>query len=214
VIGLLALVAAAEHRVRDMFALMVITCFIDATDGTLARRFDVLRTTPRFDGRKLDDVVDYLTFVFVPMFFAYQEMVPAGWGWVCAVVLLASLYAFCRRDEPGAKASFTGFPSYWNVLVLYLYLLRVPPHAVALVLLLFTGLVFTPVVYVSPFRPPILGTLNTVLVVIWLFCIGLIFWSFDAPDPRAVYVSLVYPLFHGWVSNYVHFRGRRSPAAG
>jgi phosphatidylcholine synthase len=214
VIGLMAMVAAAEHRVLDMFLLLTIACFIDATDGALARGFDVQHTTPRFDGRKLDDIVDYLTYVVVPMFFAYQEgLVARGSVWVGGAVLLASAYAFCRRDEPGAKASFTGFPSYWNIVVLYLYLLRVPPYASAVILLVFAGLVFTPVVYVSPFLPPVLRPLNILLVAMWLVCIGVMFWHFDNPDPRVIYVSLVYPLFHGWLSHYVHFRARRSPAA-
>jgi phosphatidylcholine synthase len=215
VLGLMAMVAAAEHRVFDMFLLLTIACFIDATDGALARGFDVQRTTPRFDGRKLDDIVDYLTYVVVPMFFACQEGIVARRSvWVCGAVLLASAYAFCRRDEPGAKASFTGFPSYWNIVVLYLYVLRVPPEAAALILLLFAALVFTPVVYVSPFLPPILRPVNIVLVVMWLICIGLMFWNFADPDPRVVYVSLVYPFFHGWLSHYAHFRARRSAAVG
>jgi phosphatidylcholine synthase len=214
VIGLMAMAAAAEHRVLDMFLLLTLACFIDATDGALARGFDVQHTTPRFDGRKLDDIVDYLTYVVVPMFFACQEgIVARGSVWVCGVVVLASAYAFCRRDEPGAKASFTGFPSYWNIVVLYLYLLRVPPDAAALILLLLAGLVFTPVVYVSPFLPPILRPVNIVLVVLWLVCIGYMFWHFDNPDRRVVYVSLVYPFFHGWLSHYAHFRAPRTAAA-
>jgi phosphatidylcholine synthase len=207
VIGLLALVAAAEHRAYDMFVWFGVACAVDATDGTLARYFDVFTNTPRFDGRKLDDIIDYLTYVVVPMFFAVIEKLVSGWGILaCAAALLASAYAFCKRDEPGAKASFTGFPSYWNVVVLYLYVLRVPPTPVALILLVFAALVFTPVVYVSPFLPPVWRTANFVLVAIWLVTLAMIFANFDAPDPRVVYVSLVYPLFHGILSHYVHLR--------
>jgi phosphatidylcholine synthase len=90
--------------------------------------------------------------------------------------------------------------------VLYLYVLRVPPAPFALILLVFAALVFTPVVYVSPFLPPVWRTANLVLVAIWLVTLAMIFASFDAPDPRVVYVSLVYPLFHGVLSHYVHLR--------
>jgi phosphatidylcholine synthase len=121
VFGLLALVAAAEQRAYDMFVWLVVACAVDATDGTLARYFDVFANTPRFDGRKLDDIVDYLTYVVVPMFFAVIGQLVSGWGVLaCAAAMLASAYAFCKRDQPGAKASFTGFPSYWNIVVLYL----------------------------------------------------------------------------------------------
>ena len=43
------------------------TLFIDGTDGMLARRFRVKETIPWFDGALLDNIVDYLTYVFAPI---------------------------------------------------------------------------------------------------------------------------------------------------
>ncbi len=45
---------------------------VDATDGLLARKARVKERLPAFDGARLDDIVDYLTFVFLPVLFLYH----------------------------------------------------------------------------------------------------------------------------------------------
>jgi phosphatidylcholine synthase len=209
VAGLVALIAVAHNRPREMFVVLVVACIIDATDGTLARLVDVMKWTPDFDGRKLDDITDYLNYVVVPMVFVYQSnILPLAWLPIGGLVLLASGYAFCRLDTPTSKASFTGFPSYWNVVVLYLYLLGLSPSAAGTILLVLVVLVFVPVDYVSPFIPPVLLPVNIVLVVMWLAMLFMIFSNFDEPNPRLVLLSLIFPIFHIVLSHYVHFRAR------
>ena len=47
---------------------------------------------------------------------------PYGWGWlVASVVLLSSAYGFGSTDAKTSDHFFTGFPSYWNIVALYLY---------------------------------------------------------------------------------------------
>src|SRR5438876_9517824 len=68
----LGLVAAAAMAVlivqgelasfRWVFVLMLVATLIDATDGTLARRARVKEVLPGFDGRRLDDLIDFLTY--------------------------------------------------------------------------------------------------------------------------------------------------------
>ena len=36
-------------------------------------------------------------------------------------------YGFCRTDAKTADHFFTGFPSYWNIVAFYLYVLGWPP---------------------------------------------------------------------------------------
>jgi phosphatidylcholine synthase len=67
VLAFLATVAAIQGRFRDAFLLLVASTVVDATDGMLARAAGIPGATPAFDGARLDDIVDYLTFVFVPM---------------------------------------------------------------------------------------------------------------------------------------------------
>ena len=52
---------------RQVFIWLGIAVLIDATDGPLARRFEVKKVLPQIDGRKIDDIVDYLTFTFIPI---------------------------------------------------------------------------------------------------------------------------------------------------
>ncbi len=106
---------------------------IDATDGVLARALRVKERLPWFDGAKLDDLVDYLTYVFVPVFLIVRaELVPPALSlWIGGAVLIASGYGFSRDDAKVATTDyfFTGFPSYWNIAALYLYVWRLLARA-------------------------------------------------------------------------------------
>ena len=79
---------------------------------------------PTFDGARLDDIVDYLTFVFAAGAAALsgrQRCPTDGAGAVASVVLLSSAYGFASADAKTDDHFFTGFPSYWNIVALYLY---------------------------------------------------------------------------------------------
>jgi phosphatidylcholine synthase len=95
-----ALFAASEGRMRDAFLLLIVTNIIDSTDGILARRVGVHDVLPYFDGGMVDNVVDVLTFIWVPIFIMWKaELLPAP-IWI-AVPSLAALYARSGRDEDG-----------------------------------------------------------------------------------------------------------------
>ena len=64
--GWLALVAAIDGDARTSLLWLSAATLIDATDGALARLADVGRTAPAIDGARLDDIVDYVTYVLVP----------------------------------------------------------------------------------------------------------------------------------------------------
>ena len=102
------------------FLLMVAATVIDGTDGLFARWARVKDFTPEFDGARLDDIVDYLTFVFVPALLLYRSgILPPQWaGPVASVMLLSSAYGFSAADAKTADYFFTGFPSYWNIAAL------------------------------------------------------------------------------------------------
>ena len=72
VLAFLSLRAAVQNDFRMAFAWLFRATVVDASDGWLARRFRVREAIPRFDGGKLDDLVDYLTFVFVPAVIAAE----------------------------------------------------------------------------------------------------------------------------------------------
>src|ERR1041384_231012 len=111
---------------RVVFAWLAVAVVIDAMDGPLARAWDVKRFAPDIDGRTIDDIVDYLTFTFVPLLLVWRMgWVPYAPG-IAAVVwiapaLIASLLGFANvgaKDE--AAGYFRGFPSYWNIAAFYI----------------------------------------------------------------------------------------------
>ncbi len=131
----LAFRALLDGNARTVFLWLGLALFIDATDGPLARRWEVSRWIPTFNGRKLDDIVDYINYTLIPMIFAYQFGIVTGLGMVVlVVVLMVSAYGFSQEEAKTDDGFFTGFPSYWNLVIFYLYLLDLAPWVSAVVL--------------------------------------------------------------------------------
>src|SRR5438132_1181811 len=80
--GLIAvlLVQGGPEAFRWSFLLMVAATVVDATDGTLARRIRIKEAVPSFDGRRLDDIIDFLTYTFLPLLLIWRAgILPAGY---------------------------------------------------------------------------------------------------------------------------------------
>src|SRR5262249_10240337 len=144
VAGFLALQSITTGHGRDAFLWMLLAVLIDATDGTLARAVEIKKVLPWFDGAKLDDIIDYFTFVIVPVAFLYYfGLLPApGTLFFVAVPLLASAYGFCQAAAKTPDFFFTGFPSYWNIVAFYLYATHTPPWLNGALICLLSILVF------------------------------------------------------------------------
>jgi phosphatidylcholine synthase len=198
---------------RLALATMFVATLVDATDGMLARRFRVKAVLPDVDGARIDDIVDYITFVFLPML-----LLEAAGGLyalaalpVIAIVLLSSMYGFVAPDAKSSDHFFTGFPSYWNIVVLYLMLFRVPPFYNALVLLALSALVFVRIGYVYPSRTPTLRTLTLALGSVWAILLAAIIWQWPSPPRWVAIASLAFPVYYTVLSFVLH--ARRRPAA-
>ena len=149
VVAALALLSIGAAEFSDAVLLMIAALVIDAVDGTLARAVGVSQVLPDIDGRRLDDIVDYLNFVIVPAVFMVSAGCLPGWGWA-ALPILASAYGFSQTDAKTADDFFLGWPSYWNVLAFYLWLLELSPLAGALWVTCLSVAVFLPFKYVYP----------------------------------------------------------------
>ncbi|MDD5557738.1 MAG: CDP-diacylglycerol O-phosphatidyltransferase [bacterium] len=206
--GLLALHAFLDGSARRAFGLLAAALLIDSTDGALARRFRVAEVLPRFDGRRLDDIVDYCAYVFVPaVILAAGGLLPDGaWGWAC-VPALASAYGFCREDAKTADGFFTGFPSYWNIVVLHLWLLRWPAAVNLAVVLLLSALVFWPVRYIDPFKTVPLRRLTVPLTIAWAAAGIVLIATMRRPNPLLLRASLLYCAYYLIASFGIHFGG-------
>jgi phosphatidylcholine synthase len=194
----LGLLAVARGDARTAFLWMVAATFIDSTDGVLARLADVRVNAPGLDGARLDDIVDYLTFVFLPAFLVYQfRMAPAGWEIpVVAAMLLSSALGFSATDAKTSDHFFTGFPSYWNVVVLYLYTLGTPPAVNAVTLLGLAALVFVRVGYIYPSRMPAWRLMTIAFGGAWGVAVTVIVLMLPAPPRPLVIASLSFPIYY------------------
>ncbi len=162
VVGALALLCTWQGRLADAGVLMLVALFIDAVDGTLARAVGVKQVLPGVDGRRLDDMVDFLNFVIVPVVFMVSAGSLTSWAWA-APPILASAYGFSQADAKTDDDFFLGWPSYWNVVALYCWLLPLSTTASAAWVVVCSAAIFVPLKYVYPsrVRQPILKhTLN------------------------------------------------------
>jgi phosphatidylcholine synthase len=214
VCAFLALTAGIDGDLKQAFLWLVLSTVIDAVDGALARLARVKERTPYFNGNRLDDIVDYLTFVFVPAAIAVRNGMlpggPLGVG-VAAAILVSSAIAFSRDDAKTSDYFFTGFPSYWNIVVLYLAALRWGPAANAIVLLAFVALVFVRIGYIYPSRTPQLRGLTVTLGIVWGVAIVAMIGMLPTPPAWLVYGSLAYPVYYVFLSLYLHQRRGSNP---
>lgn len=210
VIAFFALVAAIEHRFVDVFRWLTLAFFVDCTDGALARTVRVKEVLPYYDGARLDDIIDYLTYVVVPLATLYQAgCLPAGYArWVAAAPLLASAYGFCRSDAKTEDHYFRGFPSYWNIVAFYAYALRVSPSATAVWILGLSVLVFAPLKFLYPSRAPRLRTSSIALGALWGAVMLYAMWTLPATPQIVLWASLAYPAYYCAVSFWLQATGR------
>lgn len=208
VLALLATAAAFAHDFRDAFLYLIAATIVDATDGVLARAVKVKERLPYFDGALLDNLIDYLTYVFIPVLIVYQaDLVP--WPVViCAAILESSLYGFSRTDAKGEGDDhyFTGFPSYWNIVVAYLYMLGMSQAANAAVLVFFAVMVFVPIHYLYPSRMRTFKAPTVVLGTMWGVLFAWMIWRLPAVDGPWTMLSLIFPAYYIALSLWLQFR--------
>jgi phosphatidylcholine synthase len=207
-------VAIYKDQFALAFLLMVVATLIDATDGTLARMVKVKEVLPGFDGRRLDDLIDFQTYTSLPLLLIWKTgLLSEGQeAWLLAP-LLASAYGFCQVAAKTDDGYFLGFPSYWNIIALYLYVLRPSEPVTIGILVFFAFLTFVPARYLYPSHR---GRLNRwtnqlggvwAILLIWILARMLQPQDTDADFTRLlVEVSLVFPLYYLAVSWIITWR--------
>ena len=208
VLGLLAMSAVMAGNFRSAFLWLIAATAVDAVDGWLARLARVDAHAPEIDGGRLDDLVDYVTYVFVPAALMLQaDLFPAALAWpAAAAVVLSSAYGFSRTDAKTADHFFTGFPSYWNIVALYLYLLGMAPAWNAAIVLGLAAAVFVPIGYLYPSRMTAGRGPTLALGAVWAAAMVWIVWRMPEASERAVLWSLGYPVYYVVLSLLLHAR--------
>ena len=107
------------------FLFLIIALFIDVIDGNLARKYNVKKFCPNIDGMMLDTIVDYINYVFIPCIIIYKfNYVPEQFEIIVPILILCiSLFSFSYLKIMTENYLYIGFPSIWNVIVIYLSIL-------------------------------------------------------------------------------------------
>jgi phosphatidylcholine synthase len=191
------IVRGGDASFRGAFGLMMLATAIDATDGWLARKARVKEVLPGFDGRALDDVIDFHTYTSMPLLLLWRaDILPGSVAWLLMLPLLSSAYGFSQVNVKTPDGFFLGFPSYWNIVAFYLYAFH--PHVWVSVTLIVTlaVLTFVPTPYIyatrgGPFSKPI-----NIGATIWFVLLGLILFGPEEHRRTEAIVSLVYPVMY------------------
>ena len=182
----------------------------------LARRYAVKERLPWFDGALLDNIVDYLTYVFAPVVLLLQSgYLPGGTTGqvVAAMPLVASSYQFCRVDAKTDDHFFLGFPSYWNVVAFYAIALNARPAVVSAVIVVCALLVFVPIGYIYPSRMLEFRTPTLVLSLLWLVAYAVVVAQMPDPDPVVLALSGAYLVYYLGLSLHLELKRRAAREA-
>jgi len=200
---------------RLVFALFAGTVLIDALDGPLARAWNVKKFAPAIDGRTIDDILDYITYTFLPLLLVWRMgWIPEPGALFVIPALIASLFGFANtaaKDEAGGF--FLGFPSYWNVVAFYAGLVHHlhGPWPNAVMLLALAALTVMPVRFLypnlapRPWKMPLLAG-----AALWLAVMIVMLADYPHPPGWLFALSLVYPAFYTMMSILL---SRRAPRA-
>jgi phosphatidylcholine synthase len=196
--GFLGLLAVIDHNWKAMMVCMILAIFVDGFDGFLARWADTKKFAAGVDGALMDNIIDYLTYVVLPALFLYEsDVLPVGWKLVGACsILLTSAYQFSQTDAKTDDHYFKGFPSYWNVVVLYMLMLGLNPWLNLVILMLLNVLVFVPIKWVYPSRTTRLPRLTVALTLVFgiVGILGLILYP-DTPS-WVVWITFAYIAYY------------------
>ena len=196
--GLLAILAIFAGDYKLMIVWMIIAMLVDGFDGMLARWADVKTYAKGIDGALLDNILDYVNYVLVPALFLFKaDVLPDSVRLLAAcTILLTSAYQFTQVDAKTDDHHFKGFPSYWNVAVLYMLLMNLPQWVNFGFLMLFNIMVFIPIKYIYPTRNTFFRSLTLVLTYLYgaIGIWGLI--QYPNQPGWVAWVSLIYVAYY------------------
>ena len=209
--GLAAVYAIMQQQFKLAFGFMVVTILIDAVDGCLARFIGIKEVIPNVDGVLLDNIVDYFNYALVPALFllAAPWLLPASWSIVFpGLIVIAAAYQFTQNDAKTEDHYFKRFPSYWNIVVFYLFFCEMTPFINALIIIFLSILSFVPIKFIYPSRldylakSRLLKIAMIVATIIWGVSTVSLLWIYPSTSHALVWVSMGYIVLYALLSLY------------
>jgi phosphatidylcholine synthase len=200
-LGVWALFAAFAGDFKTAWVVLAATVFIDSTDGMLARAVRVSEALPTIDGRRLDDIVDYFCWVLVPMVILVQaDRLP--W-WASIAPMLASGYGFSQTQAKTDDDYFLGFPSYWSIAALYMYVLDGSVVTNVAWTTALAILVFVPIRYPYPTKTrPLLG-LTLTLSWLWGAAVAVLLAMLPNAPHWLAWASMSYLVYYAGLTGWL-----------
>jgi len=190
VCALMATLAIYDKNVEALFFWLAVAFFIDGVDGTMARAVGVKTHLPRFSGERLDLIIDYLTYVFVPALalLAWNHLQGTFGVILAAGICLSSLYHFSDNDSKNKDNCFVGFPAIWNIIAYFIFAIEPAAWVTNAVVLALIVLTFVPMPWVHPVRVEALRPVT--LAALAAFC-GAVLWNVAYGFPASPFLQFV-----------------------
>lgn len=176
VFAMLAMLEAVKGRWDMMFVWLVVAFLVDGIDGPLARRYNVKKNAPEFDGVLLDLIIDYLTYVFIPAYALFASGLLAGWtGWAAMIVItFASAMYFCDTRMKTKDNSFSGFPGCWNMAIIVIFATTPNFWVILAFVTILSIAMFLPLKFVHPVRTERWRNVTLPVAIAW---VGFAAWA-------------------------------------
>jgi phosphatidylcholine synthase len=198
------IVRGGDASFRGAFFLMMLATAIDASDGWLARLTRVKEVLPGFDGAALDNLIDFHTYTSLPLLLIWRAgVLPGGLAWLLVLPLLASAYGFSQVDVKTDDGFFLGFPSYWNIVAYYLFVLQPATWISTTLIVVCAVLTFIPTHYIYATKGGPFATLINGGSAIWFVLLGLALFGPEEYRLTIAMLSLAYPVMYLSLSAFV-----------
>lgn len=203
-LGLWGIILTYDGFYHEAIWALAAAALVDSVDGYLARLADVKMNAPAIDGALMDNIIDFISWTVAPLLWIYATMDLPVWAlMICAT---ASVFGFSNMEAKTKDYFFKGFPSYWNIVVFYIFLLQLPTVMATAIILIFALATFMPIKYVYPSRTPFLRPITLILAGVYILqLIGLMYY-FDNSPVYLIYSSFLFPFYYFGLSFYMNLR--------
>ena len=179
VFAMLAMLAAVDARWDLMFLWLVVAFFVDGIDGPLARKYNVKKNAPEYDGVLLDLIIDYLTYVFIPAYALFKSGLFNGWtGWVAIIIItFTSALYFADTRMKTKDNSFAGFPGCWNMFAVVIFATHPNFYIILALVIILAASMFFPLKFIHPVRTERWRNISLPIALIWTVLAGICAWT-------------------------------------
>ena len=167
--GFLALVCVFKNDETSAFLFLGLALFIDAVDGTLARKFKVSVLIKNIDGKMLDSVIDFFNYIIIPSVMIYWfKFIPIPFEIIIpSIILIISALSYSNNNLMTSDNFYKGFPCIWNILLFYLYLFDLSQTFNLFLISACILLKFIPMKFIHPLRANKYRKYSAIFMVLW-----------------------------------------------